>query len=540
MFILAESTSIVLDARCRIAFQNGGSVVRTGSERSVLIKLQFPMGSLAVGAIYFPTGGTAAMRDLELVNVVSGDWNGQIGNDHGGDDIHIGPFTSSTPTIPKGFVFAHTFANEDLYLEDSFHSLVRRGTWRHNNGNWYENDVLWTDVRAHKTVSKVKCSHVSFSDHVVKRYSLNIGAGQGKIGARSIRERIFKINTRKIMETQKKQLDRGALRGDSFNAIHNREAYSALCRKELGPDLFNKDDPCTVVTSDKFNMEHKCKSHDEAMVGAERKVIKFFQTPVKIDEARTISRALLNHRVQELRNLHGQEWILATDGSFDSKTNDPAGWGLFVLSPSGICRLFSSSTEIERDMERWHGEEDHTNNTGEMKAMLAAHVFIQHLQHIAGWQETRHETLVQRLRDAQNVTIPGQEWLDSLPNIRKQEPYDFILRVLIKQLINTGQRTISIAELNMKKRIVFDSEIAGFAAMGTRQVTNHVKLASVSQTLRRQIRRKEEIYMQWTPGHPKHLGNEMAHGLAYLGSKGTSFCTALDEDGLQETSQESC
>ena len=25
---------------------------------------------------------------------------------------------------------SRTFANEDLYLEDSFHSLVRRGTWR--------------------------------------------------------------------------------------------------------------------------------------------------------------------------------------------------------------------------------------------------------------------------------------------------------------------------------------------------------------------------------------------------------------------------
>ena len=161
------------------------------------------------------------MRDLELMNVVSlihvaktwriplylgGDCNGHIGNDHGGDDIHIGPFTSSTPTIPKGFVFAHTFANEDLYLEDSFHSLVRRGTWRHNNVNWYENDVLWTDTRAHKTVSKVKCSHVSNTDHVVEKYSLNIGTGQGRIGARSTRERIFMINTRKITETQKKTI----------------------------------------------------------------------------------------------------------------------------------------------------------------------------------------------------------------------------------------------------------------------------------------------------------------------------------------------
>ena len=76
-------------------------------------------------------------------------------------------------------------------------------------------------------------------------------------------------------------------------------------------------------------------------------------------------------------------------------------------------------------MEGWHGEEDHTNNTSEMKAMLAAHVFIQHLQEIAGWQEARHEAPVQRLRAVQKVTIPGHEWLNPLPNSRKQEPYDF-------------------------------------------------------------------------------------------------------------------
>ena len=98
------------------------------------------------------------------------------------------------------------------------------------------------------------------------------------------------------METQKRQLNRGALRGDSFNAIHNREAYSTLCRKELRPDLFNKDDPCTVVASDRFNLEHKCKLQDEAMVGAEQKVAKFFQTPVEIDEARTMTLALLDHK----------------------------------------------------------------------------------------------------------------------------------------------------------------------------------------------------------------------------------------------------
>jgi len=199
-----------------------------------------------------------------------------------------------------------------------------------------------------------------------------------------------------------------------------------------------------------------------------------------------------------------------------------------------MCWLFSGTTEIERDKEGWLGEEDHTNNTGEMKAMLAAHVFIQHLQSIAGWQEARHEAPVQRFRDAQHVTIPFHEWLIPLPNPRKQEPYDFILHALIEQLMNSGRRTISIAELNMKKRIVFDSETAGFAAMGTRQVTNHVKQASVLQTTRRQIRRKEEIYMQWFPGHSKHLGNKMADGLAFLGSKKSSFSPVWMKTALRK------
>ena len=104
MFKLAESTEILLDPMCRVAFQNGGSTLHVGSERSLLIKLQFPAGSLAVGAVYFPTSVTAAIRHLELVNVLSlislakswkifayfeGDWNEHIGNDHGVGDTHI-------------------------------------------------------------------------------------------------------------------------------------------------------------------------------------------------------------------------------------------------------------------------------------------------------------------------------------------------------------------------------------------------------------------------------------------------------------------
>ena len=114
-----------------------------------------------------------------------------------------------------------------------------------------------------------------------------------------------------------------------------------------------------------------------------------------------------------------------------------------------------------------------------------------------------------------------------------QQPYDFIHRGLIEQIAGSGHR-ISSAEANKEKRIVYDSEIAGFAAMGTRQATNHLSLVSVLQTIRRQIRRKEEIFMQWTLGHSRHLGNEMAEGLAFLGSQGTCFCLQWMKDALKE------
>ena len=122
--------------------------------------------------------------------------------------------------------------------------------------------------------------------------------------------------------------------------------------------------------------------------------------------------------------------------------------------------------------------------------MMAAHLFIRYLQEVAGWQEARHDSPSQRLRDV----LMGHEWSTPLPNPRKQEPYDFFLRALFEQIARSGHRRISIAEANMKKRIVYDSEIAGFAALGTRHAANHLSLVSVLQT----IRRKEEIYMQWT------------------------------------------
>ena len=105
---------------------------------------------------------------------------------------------------------------------------------------------------------------------------------------------------------------------------------------------------------------------------------------------------------------------------------------------------------------------------------------------------------------------------------------------LIEQLASSGQRKISIAEANMKKCIVYDSEIAGFAAMGTRQATNHFRLVSVLQAVRRQIRREEEIYMQWTPGHSNHFGNEIADVLAFLGSQGTCFCPNWMKDAFRK------
>ena len=34
--------------------------------------------------------------------------------------------------------------------------------------------------------------------------------------------------------------------------------------------------------------------------------------------------------------------------------------------------MFSSATELDQTLVNWHGEDNHTNNIGELKAMLVA------------------------------------------------------------------------------------------------------------------------------------------------------------------------
>ena len=307
-----------------------------------------------------------------------------------------------------------------------------------------------------------------------------------------------------------------------MNAILNREAYPAIYRKGFRRDLFNERDSCTIPASDRFNMDYKWRVQDEVIKKVEQKVTKFFQTPVEIDEARTMSREVLTHRVQELRRTHGQEWILVKDGSFDSGSNGPADWGVFVLSPSRLCWLLCGATETDRDQDEWHGEEDHTNNTGELKPMLVAHLFIQNMQDVTSWS-TR---LLLNRWDTRNVTVMGHECKSS-SKFKKTRTVWFHSS-FDEQVPHSGHRRIPIAEANMKKRIVHDSE------MDPRQATNHLNLIFVLQTLRRQIRRKEKIYIQWTPGHSKHLGNEMADGLAFLGSQSTCDGTQWMKDALKE------
>ena len=158
-----------------------------------------------MGALYFPTGVTAAMRDLEITNHFSqlhGTFPRTLAVTGMGTSGTTMEWTMNTlgcspPTIPKGVVFARTFTKANLYLADSFHPLVRRGTWRRNNREWYENDVVWTKSKAQRSIRKISCKHASFSDNVVKQYNVDARFNKGNSRAKIGRKRLFEMNTRK-------------------------------------------------------------------------------------------------------------------------------------------------------------------------------------------------------------------------------------------------------------------------------------------------------------------------------------------------------
>ena len=104
------------------------------------------------------------------------------------------------------------------------------------------------------------------------------------------------------------------------------------------------------------------------------------------------------------------------DGWFIRSQTQWICWlGSFCAEPIWIVWLFCGATESDRELDEWHGEEDHTNNTGQLKSMLVAHLLIRDLQDVASWQEARHEAPSRRLRDTRNVTVMGHEWSNPLP-----------------------------------------------------------------------------------------------------------------------------
>ena len=84
-------------------------------------------------------------------------------------------------------------------LADSFHSLVGRGTWRHNNGTWYENDVVCTNAKAHRSVKQIRCKHASFSGHMVKQYSIDALFSNGSSRTMIRQKKLFETNPEELV-----------------------------------------------------------------------------------------------------------------------------------------------------------------------------------------------------------------------------------------------------------------------------------------------------------------------------------------------------
>ena len=120
---------------------------------------------------------------------------------------------------------------------------------------------------------------------------------------------------------------------------------------------------------------------------------------------------------KKLRNLHGKEWILATDGSFNSKTNNLNGaFPCWVLQGHVGCPVVLRKPWKEKGRMAWRRGPHEQQQLEWKRCWQPTCSFIIFLKTVLAGGTIR--VPVQRLRDVQKVMIPGHEWLNPIPNLR--------------------------------------------------------------------------------------------------------------------------
>ena len=239
--IFHERVAVVLNVAARAGYEAAGRQVFPISKLalSVVIKFQGRAQPIWFVACYWLTGLTAveAAEQWKAAGSIyealvhrgahqwwMGDWNSHVGKEVQPDGERRGCHALKTLSTTAGRAQMHWALSTDLVHIDSMHPVVRRGTWRHYNGTWYEIDYSMVSPALKHAVIGIKTGATSFSDHMYKEYTCRLPTDGNTTGRQRRKEKFQRFARVKKLwaERDKQSLRFALLRGPSAEAAARR------------------------------------------------------------------------------------------------------------------------------------------------------------------------------------------------------------------------------------------------------------------------------------------------------------------------------
>mmetsp|Transcript_102993 Transcript_102993/g.296578 ORF Transcript_102993/g.296578 Transcript_102993/m.296578 type:complete len:1838 (+) Transcript_102993:1524-7037(+) len=250
--VLSGRVGILMNIAGRMAWNRAGSQVIPYGERMLGVPIAWPAVAqpILLVSIYSPTGVSLLElaahyqqaydlhllgRQFNMLQFWSGDWNGHVGRDFLSDGVHSGAKALQQATTRTGKEQRRWLHATDLVCVDSQREIIRRATWRHRNGQWYELDYACCSPPVAAAVRRARALPTSFSDHRAKEYELVFAQPASHDSRRDRKARFLARQQQRAAEAfhQRGPLNFQALRGPTAEAADRRARYSKRVQELL-------------------------------------------------------------------------------------------------------------------------------------------------------------------------------------------------------------------------------------------------------------------------------------------------------------------